>query len=263
MNFLKQPFSGNKEEKAYLMGLRFGDFSAQIHGKCIRVYVGSTHPAMLNLFRNIFSIYGKIGIYPKHSKSSNSRMPKYSWRIYCDVDKTFDFILKKHDKIPEWITQDNKLFLSFLSGYFDAEGCISISYKYGNGGNVSWIIKSTDKQILENINQILLNQDLNIVMRLCKSADGVEYRKDYWSIVINRRKQVLKLLNSMNLKHEEKIMKYKLAIELIDTNWKDANKKIVELRSKIKNDVNICIESAKNEYLRRHDNTSDNSKRVV
>jgi hypothetical protein len=249
----KNPFSRKLSEKAYLIGLRSGDLSAQKHGRNVRIDVSSTHPAMLKLFGDVFSIYGKIGLYPKFSIIfSITRFQNYQWKIYCDVNESFEFILNKCDRIPRWIIQNDKLFYSFLSGYFDAEGCLSINYSKDRGGSLVWIICSTDKRILNDIHNFLIRKGFNINIKIVKEADGIEYNKNYWSIKICTKVQVLKLLKNMKLKHAEKIMKHKLALELINSNWKDASEKIVELRNKIKNEVKECVESAKEEYIKKH-----------
>jgi len=249
----KNLFSGNLVEKAYLLGLRCGDLSAQKHGRNIRIDVSSTHPDMLRLFEDVFSAYGKIGIYPKFDKKPLiTRFHSYQWKIYCDVDKSFEFILKKCDRIPRWIKEDEKLFYSFLSGYFDAEGCLNISYNKSNNSSLLWTIHSTDKHILKDIYDFLLKRGFNVNMKLAKEADGIEYNKDYWSITVCMKIQVLKLLKNMKLKHMEKIIKHNLALELINTSWKGADSKIRELRKSIKNGVRKCVESAKKEYVKRH-----------
>lgn len=115
----KNQFSGNLAEKAYLLGLRYGDLSAQKHGRNIRIDVSSTHPAMLRLFEDIFSAYGKIRTYPKFDKKpSITHFHRYQWKIYCDVNKSFKFILKKCNRIPKWIKEDDKLFYSFFVRLF-------------------------------------------------------------------------------------------------------------------------------------------------
>lgn len=248
----KSPFSGDLSEKAYMLGLRYGDISAQRHGRSIRVQTGSTHPALLELFESVFSRYGKINKYPKISKNNKLYEWEYSWCIYSDVNKSFDFMLDKPKRIPEWIIENDKLFYSFLSGYFDAEGCIFIDYVKGNGSKLVWTVRSTDKHTLEDIHNFLIKAGFSAKFRLAKEADGIEYNKDYWSITVCTKNQVLDILRSMKLKHSEKIMKHKLALDLINTNWKNASEKIVELRNKIKNEVRECVESAEKCYMKQH-----------
>ena len=50
--YQRTPFSGDKLERAYLMGLRYGDLHAVRHGRAIRVRVSTTHPAPWPSFSN-------------------------------------------------------------------------------------------------------------------------------------------------------------------------------------------------------------------
>jgi len=48
------PFSGNAEEKAYLIGLAQGDSYVTTHGRLVRAKTASTHPGMYALFKSCF-----------------------------------------------------------------------------------------------------------------------------------------------------------------------------------------------------------------
>jgi hypothetical protein len=248
---IKQNFSGNLEEKSYLIGMRCGDISVQKHGRNLRIHVGSTHSTMLDLFEKLFTKYGNVRRYTKFNKHKKLRKLNYYWKIYCDVNNSFKFLEKSPKQIPKWILKNKKTFSSFLAGYFDAEGCISIYHKKGYGSRLSWIIKSCDKGILTGIYKFLKKSKFDIYFRLAKKADGIEYKKDYYSLVISNRNQVLDILNLMPLKHEEKILKRKLAFELIDTNWRDAEQKIVDLRMTIKDDVKKFVAYARTIHINK------------
>ena len=57
----RRPFDGTDEDKAYLPGLRHGDFSAsRPFNGAVRVSTSTTHPAMARLFRSLFEPYGHI-----------------------------------------------------------------------------------------------------------------------------------------------------------------------------------------------------------
>ena len=51
----RKPFGGDKLEKAYLLGVRYGDLDVARHGRAIRARVSTTHPAMADLFGSLFS----------------------------------------------------------------------------------------------------------------------------------------------------------------------------------------------------------------
>jgi hypothetical protein len=61
----RRPFRGDDTEKAYLMGLRYGDLNVVRHGRAIRVRVSTTHPATADLFDSLFSPYGNVARYPE------------------------------------------------------------------------------------------------------------------------------------------------------------------------------------------------------
>jgi len=68
LKYPRKPFSGNEKEKAYLLGLRAGDIYAQQRTpNTVEVTTATTHPAMIDLFYDIFDKYGHCGIYPRKS----------------------------------------------------------------------------------------------------------------------------------------------------------------------------------------------------
>ncbi len=237
----KTSFSENLKEKAYLMGLRTGDLAVQKHGRSLRISVASSHPAMIKLFYNCFRSYGYVNKYPKFNKL----LKKYLWAVYCDVDNSFEFLHQKPNKIPEWIVEDDSIFFNFLAGYFDAEGCIFLSYKHGNGSTTQWIIKSCDKNILEQISEKLKSLGFNLKLSIVKKADYKSYNKDYWCLQTGIKEQVMKIIALTPLKHGEKIQKYNLALKLIRSKWNGAPEKLSTLRNEIKDDVNEFTNLAK------------------
>src|SRR4030042_4048488 len=56
--YKKTDFLGDNQEKAYILGLVAGDIHAKKHGRQILAELTSTHPAMINLFFNVFQKYG-------------------------------------------------------------------------------------------------------------------------------------------------------------------------------------------------------------
>jgi len=226
----KPKFLGKFDEKAYFLGLRTGDIHAQRHGRNIRVSVTSTHPAMTNLFRETFSKYGEV---KKYSKKPTTKSNFYAWSLYCDLDNSFDFMLVKPKEIPEYILKQNKSFFSFLSAYFDCEGCISI-YANKNRRNAQWILKSCDKQILFGIFKKMKESEFDLSSpKKVKEADFENYNKDYWFLGTGIKSQILTITKKTKLRHQEKIEKTKLLSKLEKTNWKDSEENILSFRKKI------------------------------
>jgi transposase len=125
MKYPKRPFKGSLEEKAYLLGFACGDLYVRRHYRQIRVETCSTHLAFLELFYELFRHYGHVHRYPVIDK-----LTWYSWHIRCDLDESFNFLLKR-EAIPEWILDSEKYFHYYLAGLFDAEGSISIKCNQG------------------------------------------------------------------------------------------------------------------------------------
>ncbi len=236
----KYKFSGSHTEKAYLLGLRTGDIAVQKHGRGFRVSVTTSHPAMLALFCESFGKYNKVGLYPKKDNLKGG----YYWSAYCDLHKSFVFLHKKLEIIPSEVIRYKDLFLSYLAGYFDAEGCISIYWIENNGGNISFILKSCDKAVLIGIVKGLNRLGFNLSIRLAKQADGISYSKDYWSAITSQKLQVLELLNKLDLRHKEKLQKRDLAVRMIEKKWNAYNEEISKLKANISQEVFVCRKSA-------------------
>ena len=154
LRYPKYPFSGNNFEKSYLLGLRAGDLRVRKHRKQIEISVGTTHPAMIKLFYDIFRKYSRISQFPQYNRGTK----KYYWYIYGFFDQSFKFLLKKPKIISSEIFTDEKRFLAFLAGYTDAEGSLVISYykeEYGEYTMFIYEMKSQDFEILNGIKEKL------------------------------------------------------------------------------------------------------------
>lgn len=94
----------------------------QWHGKRIRLQVNTTHPAMLELFKTLFSKYSHLCLCPDFRK----KLSTFQWHIQADLDASFSFLMKKPRAIEVGIIKNTNLFLAFLAGYADAEGSFII-----------------------------------------------------------------------------------------------------------------------------------------
>ena len=61
--YKKIHFSGNLNEKAYLLGLRTGDLSAHINWFQIRIGTSTTHPAQVEMLERAFEKYTHVHNY--------------------------------------------------------------------------------------------------------------------------------------------------------------------------------------------------------
>ncbi len=224
-------FDGSGKERSYLLGLRAGDLHAQKHGRRIRASVGTSHPGMEELFRKLFSRYGVVKRYPKFSRFSG-----YHWSVYSDLDYSFDFILSKLVIIPEWTLEDNDFFLSFLAGYFDAEGCISFDFHQGSHA-IYLILKSCDHLILSEIVRRLPTLGFHPTFTLSVPAGKDGYRRDYWCLRVNRRSEVEKLLRLLDLRHPEKVEEARLAHRIMNGNPDGGKKDVIRFRTELRRDT--------------------------
>ncbi len=121
--FQKVPFSGDRHEMAYIIGLAVGDIWSIRHGRAVRVRLSTTHPSMSRLFRTLFASHGPIYEYPRKSPLTG-----FEWALDCDLDDTYSFLLEVNRLSTEMIA-DEDLFFDFLAGFFDAEGTVYLHRK--------------------------------------------------------------------------------------------------------------------------------------
>jgi hypothetical protein len=204
----RKPFGGDKVEKAYMMGLRYGDLHVVGHGRAIRVRVSTTHPAMAELFESVFAPYAYVHRYPRKAELTG-----YEWSLECDLDKSFDFLVEKLSG-----TDVNSLapdeFKAFLAGFFDAEGSLFLHEKFA-GKTPEIAIRNTDAALLRIIEQKI--RDMRIGSNLaCGEQDpgrfGGNTRGEIWTLSIWRFVSVRLLLEHLPLRHQEKVEKSRIAM---------------------------------------------------
>jgi hypothetical protein len=242
----KKPFRGDLLEAAYLLGFLRGDAWVVTHGRAIRVRAGSTHPDFLTLFRGLFEEYGHIYLYPKEAQLTG-----YEWSMDVDLDKSFEFLLNRDANTFERIIAEQRLFLSYLAGFFDAEGSIYY-HKKGTGGAFEMNITNMDYGLLTTLCDEIRNfghhAKLSINTRdnkksIIKGADQI------WRIEIWRHEDVTRLLGMLPLRHPEKTAKKAIALQLPDWPSKEARQRVMvdwnSLLQRIEQDVQKSISCAK------------------
>lgn len=203
----KKPFSGELGEKAYLIGLRAGDISAQKKGRLIVVCTTSPKPAQMKMFRAAFEKYSSVNEY-----DAKGGFTEKSKKINCFLHPSFDFLIEKPKAIPNWVLDGEKLFYSFLTGYCDSEASwiITEHKKYdGKWKDLVFSLGTCDKTILEQINHKLnelgFNSHFYLVRR--RGVYGIQTcNLDLYRVMITCHKDTVKLAEALLpiSRHEEK-----------------------------------------------------------
>jgi hypothetical protein len=208
----KQPFSGDLLELAYLSGFAVGDLSIARHGRAVRAKLSTTHPAMAALFRNLFSASGPIYEYPRLNE-----IVGHQWAFDCDLDSSFEFLLAAK-RNPMEVVQDERMFLSFLAGFFDAEGSIYF-HKKGKSGAFELSITNTNLELLREIAARLTQLGFHSVLREVRVdretaiESGMTNPSEFmWRIPIWRHEDVNRLLRTLALRHPERMVNAKIAL---------------------------------------------------
>jgi len=234
----KKSFSGQLEERAYFLGLRTGDFYAKCPHKSIRVQTTTTHLAQIDLLKNAFRNYGKTSIYLSKNKSREDE-----WFVYVDLHPSFKFLLKKPNKIPNWILRDKKYFFQFLAAYMDCEGNWNIQKSHQKHVRFMLRIRTGDLKILRQIKKELeiLNYHLYLYLENEKGTKGPggRFNQDIFNLTINRKGEILSLANKLLplSKHSEKIRKMNFILENRKKKWGEIEMKWTKLRSEIKKEL--------------------------
>jgi len=152
--YKRHDFNGTPQEKAYLIGFRQGDLHvSQARPRTIVVSVASSKREQIELFEKLFSRYGHIWKGEIRIVKGKKVLP-----LYCCLNNTFNFLIKKKDLIEPWVLKNTKYFAAFLAGYTDAEGTFCLC-----GSDAVFSIRSQDKNILYQIREKLI--ELEILLR--------------------------------------------------------------------------------------------------
>jgi len=244
----KNPFSGELDERAYLLGLRAGDLYVRKHGRSVKITVSTTHPAMIEPMQEVFGKYARVVLTPKFIR----KWKQLKWEVYSLLHPSFEFFLTK-------TIGTNESFLSFFAGFFDAEGSISIRRQSrSTTTRIVMEVSSNDLGLLTFFDDQLRKLGYNpcFPSKLAHMVGDVvgygPYTQNFWRLYVNRTKEAVKLLSSLPIKHREKMLKRELAIQYHSKPWKDVSLRVRALRQRIREEVRMCVKEAKRTYLTRH-----------
>lgn len=204
---IKNNFSGNLLEKAYLIGFRIGDLGVNQKSSNSSVVIKSntTKKEQVRLLRQMFSKYGPVWI-------SKSPSRKNVYHFTATVNNSFLFLMPKHKTIPRWITKSKKLFLNFIAGYVDAEGSFGVYNK-----RAVFRVGSYDSKILKQINNFFIQQNIKSTCLLEKKS-GIygkhKLNKDFYRTCVREKYSLYTLFNQLVplLKHKNRIKCAKFAL---------------------------------------------------
>lgn len=204
----KLPFTENSSEKAFLLGLRAGDFHAKWIKNCIRIQTSTTHPAQFDLLKRSLEKYGESRKYLYKNAPNGPE-----WFIYVDLHPSFEFLVKKPGLIPRWILNDDELFFSFLAAYMDCEGNWHVAKSHQKHVRFTFRLRTCDKQILEQIQRRLVQLGFHSRLYLDRErGTSLGYgtlTSDFYSLFIGQKVEVLELIHALLSfsRHYEKVDK--------------------------------------------------------
>ena len=251
----RKPFDGTDEDKAYLLGIAHGDFHvSRPFGDAVRISTSTTHPAMVELFENLFSGHGRVYRYPRYKQDIGT----YAWNIQVILHKTFEFLLETREKCREWVATRVGTMLAYLAGLIDAEGNIRL---YGNPITIGVIVSiwNTDTDLLEFAHECLAQLGYRPLEPYLSNPPG-ENPRGFTSKKQGRvestgceiRRSAILASNAPTAAHgescEKEIVLSVARGDLYDT----IADKVSSLRKAIKEEVKNYTNQAELEYLRTH-----------
>lgn len=232
--YQKNDFSGNLTEKAYIIGLRVGDLYVFKNHALVRVKLTTTHKFMIELFKTVFERYGHVVENPRVNKGLNESM------VEVDLNKSFEFLLKRYKKIPHWILKNKNYFYAFLGGYADADGSWIITSNGRKGVDLRFSLQTEDKLILQQIKNKLRNLKFSVnFYPKMRSGTKLNYgvlKNDVYSLSVDQKKDVVKLIKTLRkyVRHTEKIIKTDFILNNSSELWVNVFPKLDKIRNFIK-----------------------------
>lgn len=238
--YTRRQFVGDFAERAYLLGLAWGDLHVSRHGRGVRVKTATTHPEMVKLIESNIGSYGMVHVTPR-----NSTLTGYEWSVQVDLDRSFEFLLEKYGSFPDWVSEDKNNFQSFLAGFFDAEGSVYLN-QVRTEFEIS--ISNQNTSLLKGLHEGMSSMGYD--SRLVRLKDSKQWRIYMW-----KPWHVRTFLQKIPIRHGEKVAKASLALQTqSEQDGSKLNHLIEEwdaLRARIKEDRNRLVEYAKSQIVKR------------
>ena len=170
----------NKPKLAYVLGVLMGDGSVYVHKRGYRIELHVRDEEFARSFAEALKALGLNpwigGPYEPHS----GKKPEYKVVAYSK-DLAMSYQQMQHlERLKEFLS-DNTLFINFLRGFYESEGCLYKPTSYRR-----LLIYNNNADLLQYICERL--QDFGI------KASIREYRKGEWCLEIWKKKDIAKFL---------------------------------------------------------------------
>jgi hypothetical protein len=198
------------KELAYLIGYLYGDGTLSLHKGSGRIeFYDSSKEFLMDISEIIKREFEYNNFKFMKDKRSNCFILRINSILLLFLfNELFEMpIGKKKGKlaIPELI-KNPKYIKDFISGFFDAEGHIYYTPKYG----YRITFTQNDKKILDEIKNVLNNFNISDIKI-------TEYRKNMFELRINRKENFHKFINTFKINHPNRVSRIKQALEGMST----------------------------------------------
>jgi hypothetical protein len=252
----RKPFDGTEEDKAYMLGLRYGDLHAyRPFGDAVGVSTSTTHPGLYRLFEALFGPYGPVYRSPRYKKDNGF----YEWNIQATLDSSFGFLLQPLDLTLKWVEKSESLTFAFLSGFLDADGSIVITKDQDNKVALFVDFDNSDKELLEWVKHQIKSREFYCSLRINKRENyrtkkwGIIHRKDYWQLSSYGMDRIQRLIEKLAPRHSEKVRKKEIAMTVKrGQDYASIFETVRDLRASIKREVEDSKKEAERLFKERH-----------
>jgi hypothetical protein len=150
----RRDFDGDEARLAYLLGFRVGDLHVACTEISVVVKCTSTRKEQVDLFRALFEPYGHI--YTSEAEPTIGSGLRKAVRMQVHLNRSFEFLAPKEDRVPEWVLGDEEAFFAYFAGYFDAEGYVQTRLPKGyHTPQVRVEVRSYEWRVLQQLAQVL------------------------------------------------------------------------------------------------------------
>jgi len=146
------------------------------------------------------------------------------------LNKSFEFLLPKEDRIPDWVVERDDTFFAFFSGYVDAEGYIKTHLPRGyRTMQVRLEIRSYDAEILRALGNGLNSRGITCPPAAVRvkpgyvNKYGVRSNGELWGLGISQKRSLKLLFELIDpyVQHAKRRTDMLSAWRVIDTSISD------------------------------------------